>query len=133
MKLALMPMSELIRRMIVEPTDPAYAAEIDRRMPNHEGALDAAYGNTSGLSGVSAAGARVEMERVIDERPCEPLTDEDCDWGGQDSLANVPKRSDWSEYAPGYEQRRQAVERALQEGVITKDQARDWLLHGRAP
>lgn len=93
MKLALMPMSELIRRMIVEPTDPAYAAEIDRRMPNPDGVIDAAFGDTSSLSQVSAAGAHVDMVRVIDERPCEPLTDEDCNWGEQDSLENVPKRT----------------------------------------
>lgn len=33
------------------------------------------------------------MTRVIDERPGEPLSCADEDWGEQDSLANVPRRT----------------------------------------
>ena len=36
--------------------------------------------------------ARPVLERVIDAGPAEPLRDEDCNWGEQDSLANVPRR-----------------------------------------
>lgn len=35
---------------------------------------------------------RTEMVRAIDSRPCEPLAAEDCDWGEQDSLANIPRQ-----------------------------------------
>lgn len=35
---------------------------------------------------------RTEMVRAIDSRPCAPLAAEDCDWGEQDSLANIPRR-----------------------------------------
>lgn len=33
---------------------------------------------------------RVEF-RAIDNRPCEPVSAADSDWGEQDSLANVPR------------------------------------------
>jgi hypothetical protein len=42
---------------------------------------------------ISAKDFKVLDYRVIDTRPCDPLMASDCDWGEQDSLANIPRKT----------------------------------------
>lgn len=67
---------------------------IPLEMPTHVASDESKYSvGIPCVSKVSFKGFTEVMTREIDSRECAPSTDVDWNWGEQDSLANIPRKT----------------------------------------